>query len=58
MVRVMCGVQLNDQKRLIVLMLMLDLNEIIDHLAMANCVMVWSCVEERGWSCLEKGIGV
>ena len=35
---------------------MLDLNETIDQLAMANCALVWWCVEERGWSCLDKGI--
>ena len=21
-----------------------------------QCLLVWSCVEERGWSCLEMGI--
>ena len=38
------------------LMLMLDLNETIDQLAMAHYLLVLSCVEERGWSYLEKGI--
>ena len=36
---------------------MLGLIEIIDQLAIdKQCSLVWSCVEERGWSCLEKGI--
>ena len=55
--RVMCGVQLKDRKRSIYLMFMLDLNEIVDQLAMANCSLEWSSVEERGWSCLESVIG-
>ena len=40
MVRVMCRVQL--KHRAIDLMLMLDLNETVDHLAMANCGH-WYC---------------
>ena len=43
-------------KRSIDLMIMLRLNETIDQLAMSNCVRALSCVEERGWSRLEKGI--
>ena len=44
MVRAMCAVQLKDAK------ISTDL------LFMLGCSLVWSCVEERGWSCLEKGI--
>ena len=47
MVRALCGVQFKDRK--ISTDLMLDL-------AMANCLLVWSCAEDRGWSCFEKGI--
>ena len=36
---------------------MLGLSEAIDQLTMANSVPpIWSCVEERGWSYLEKGV--
>ena len=38
MVRAMCGVQLKDRTRSLDFMLMLDLNETIDQLAMANSV--------------------
>ena len=38
MVRAMCGVQIKDRKRSMDLMFMLDLNETIDQLAMANSV--------------------
>ena len=57
MVRSMCGVQLKHRKRSSDLMFMLGLNEIIDQLAMKNSVR-WHGhgVEERGWSCLKKGI--
>ena len=51
MVRAICGVQLKDRKRSRDLMFMLGLNETIDQFS-----LVWSCVEERGWPCLEKGI--
>ena len=37
-------------------MLMLGLNEGIGQLTIADCSLAWSCVEERGWSCLKKGI--
>ena len=51
------GVQLKDRNRSTDLMFMLSLNETMDKLAMANkCSLVWSCVEEREWSWLEKGI--
>ena len=53
MVRALCEVQLKDIKK--AMELMLSFNEIIDRLTMANSVR-WSCVEERGWSCLEKDI--
>ena len=56
MVREMCGVQLKDGKRAKNVMLMLSLNEDIDQMAMANSVLVLSCIMERGWSSLEKGI--
>ena len=49
MVRAMCGVQLKYRNRLTDLILMLGLKESMDQL-------VWSCVEERGWSRLTKGI--
>ena len=55
--RAMCGVLVNDVKRGKNLMLIMGLNETIDHLAMANCSLVWSCVEEGEWSYLMKGIG-
>ena len=45
--RAMCGVQLKDIKRSTDLMLMLGLNETMDQLAIANCSLVWLCVEER-----------
>ena len=57
MVRAMCGVQLNDGDRSMDLMFMLGLSETIDQLSMAQCSLVWLCVEERGWPCLEKDIG-
>ena len=40
---------LKDSRGCTDLMSMLGLNETMDQL-------VWSCVEERGWSRLEKGI--
>ena len=54
MVRAMCGVLLRDRKRSIEVMFILGLNETVDQLA--QCSLVRTCVEERGWSCLEKGI--
>ena len=37
--------------------LLLSLNEAMDQFAMSNCVhRLWSCVEERGWSCHENDI--
>ena len=33
---------------------MLSLNETIDHLVGKQCLLVWSCVEDGGWSCLVK----
>ena len=38
---------------------MLNLNEAIHqgHYG-KQCVLVWSCVQERGHSCLEKGIRI
>ena len=56
MVRAMCGVQLNNRKRSTELMFMLALSETVNQLAIANSVRAWICVEERGWSCFEKGI--
>ena len=56
MVREMCGVQLKDRKRSMDLMFMQGLKEIIDQLAIAKCSLKWSCVEEREWSHLKKGI--
>ena len=35
-------------------MLILGLNETIDKLAMTQCLFVYSCVEERGWSYAEE----
>ena len=58
MVRAMCGVQLNDKKRAMDLMLMLGLDETIDWLAWATSVHWYGCVEKRGWSHLKKGIDV
>ena len=56
--RAMCGVQLTDRKRPKDLMLMLGLSETNRSVGYGRqCSLVWSCVEERGWSCLEKGIG-
>ena len=55
--REMCGVQFKDRKIAEDLMLGLGLNVAINHLAMAECSLVWSCVE-NGWLCHEKGIGV
>ena len=54
--RAMCGVQLNDWKRSTDLMLMLGLNETESVGYSKQCSLVWSCVEERGWSHVEKGI--
>ena len=51
MVKAMCGVQLKDRKRSMDLMFMLGLKKTID-----QCSLVWSCVEERGWPHLKKGI--
>ena len=53
----MCGAQLRHRKRSTHLMLMLGLNESIDQF-LGQCSLVWSCVEERGWSRLEKGISL
>ena len=44
-VRAMCGVQHKDRKRSTDFML--GLSETINHLSMANCLLVWSCVEGR-----------
>ena len=50
----MCGVQLRDRKRSNDLMLMLGLNRTVDQLAVEKqCLLVWSCVEERGRSHLD-----
>ena len=43
----MCGVQLKDIKRSTDLMLMLDLNEVIDNLAMVNTVRWYGHVLRR-----------
>ena len=52
--RKISGVQLKDIKRL---MFMLGLKETMDQLAMAKqCSLAWQCAEERGRSCLKKGI--
>ena len=51
-----CGVQLKDRNSSTDLMCMLSLNETIDQLAMTYSVLWYGCVEERRWSCLEKGI--
>ena len=51
--RAICGVQLKYGKGYDVLLL--GLNEATYQLAMGRqCSLVWSCVEEGGWSCLEK----
>ena len=53
MAKAMCGVQLKDRKRSMDLMFMLGFNETID---LWQTVFVgMSCIEERGWSCAEKG---
>ena len=53
-VRAMCGVQLKIAEELRTLCC---LNETIDHLAVEKqCSLVLSCVEDKGWSCLVKGI--
>ena len=41
----MCGVQLKDRKKPMDLMFMLGLNETMGEVAMANILLVWSCVE-------------
>ena len=47
----MCGVLLKNRKRSTDLMFVLGLKETIDQLACdKQCALVWSCVEERGWS--------
>ena len=59
MVIAMCGVQFKDIERSTDLMFMLGLKETMHQLAIANSVgkqLVWSCVEESGWSNLNKGI--
>ena len=56
MVRAIRGVQFKGRKRSTDLMFVLHLSETLDQLAIASCSLVWSCVEERGWSCLEKVI--
>ena len=38
--------------------MMLAMNETIDQLAITNSALALSCVEDEGWSCLWKGIGV
>ena len=54
-VRAMCEELLRDIKRSKDLKLVL--NETIGQLAMANTAHFgWSCVEEKGWSCFQKGI--
>ena len=45
--KAMCGVHLKDRKRSKDLVLMLDLNETIDHLAMANSVCLHGHVLRR-----------
>ena len=50
----MCGVHLNDRKTAMDFMLMLGLNETIDGYG-KQCLLVLSCVVERGWSCLGMG---
>ena len=57
MVTAMCGAQLIN-RRSKDLMFMLGMNETIHHLAMAECLLVWSYAEERGWACLEKRIRI
>ena len=47
MVTAMCGVQLNDRKRYMDLMFILDLSETIDQLAMANSVCWYGHVLRR-----------
>ena len=57
MAREMCGVQLKDKKGAKDLMFMLGLNETIKSVDCGKqCSLVWSCVEEPGWSCLEMGM--
>ena len=52
MVRAMCGEQLKDRKRSTDLMLILDLSETIDQLAMANSVRWYGHVlRERMVTC-------
>ena len=53
MLMAMCGVQLKDKRRY--KELMLGLNETMVRYG-KQCSLAWSCVEERGWSCLEKSI--
>ena len=57
MVRSMCGAQLKDRKRSMDLVFMLGLKEFHRSVGCSKqCLLVWSCVEERGWSRLMKGI--
>ena len=55
-VRAMCGVQLKDRKRYADLMFMLfgSNNRSVGY--GKQCSLIWSYIEERGWSCREKGI--
>ena len=56
MARAICGVLLKDRKTTKDLMLMMGLKETMHQLAM-QCLLIWSCFEERRWSCVENGIG-
>ena len=56
MVIAMCKIQLKDRKRSMDLMFMLDLNETMDHLAVASSVCWYGHVLSGGWSRLDKGI--
>ena len=46
MVRNMCVVQQKNRNR--TKRVILVLNETIDHFAIVNCLLIWSCVDERG----------
>ena len=44
------------KKRVKDLVLMSGFNEAVGKVSIANsCSLVMSCVEQRGWSCVEKG---
>ena len=55
-VREMCGVQLKDRKKMHRFHVVFEGNNRPFGYG-KQCSLVWQCVEERGWSCLEKGIG-